>query len=57
MRAWFEQLPTEARWVIGAALGGFVILLMAFLIKCPHPFWRVCSKAVAMNLECTHVGL
>lgn len=33
MRAWFEQLPTEARWVIGAALGGFVILLMAFLIK------------------------
>ena len=33
MRAWFEQLPTEARWVIGAALGGLVILLMAFLIK------------------------
>ena len=33
MRAWFEQLPTEARWVIGAALGSFVILLMAFLIK------------------------
>ena len=33
MRAWFEQLPTEARWVIGATLGGLVILVMTALLK------------------------
>ena len=33
MRIWFEQLPTEARGVIGAALSFVVILVMAFLLE------------------------
>ena len=33
MRAWFEQLPTEARWVIGATLGGLMVLVMTALLK------------------------
>ena len=33
MRSWFEQLPTEARGVIGAALSFVVILVMAFLLE------------------------
>ena len=33
MRIWFEQLPTEARGVIGATLSFVVILVMALLIE------------------------
>ena len=33
MRIWFEQLPTEARGVIGATLSFVVILVMALLLE------------------------
>ena len=33
MRIWFEQLPTEARGVIGVTLSFVVILVMALLLE------------------------
>ena len=33
MKAWFEQVPTEARWVLGSVLAGTTLLVAAFLLK------------------------
>ena len=33
MKAWFEQLPTEARWVVGAAMTCVTFLLASFLLQ------------------------
>jgi len=33
MKAWFDQLPTEARWVIGAALACFAGAVLALLVE------------------------
>ena len=33
MRAWFEQLPTEARWITGVCVLFFTAMVLAFIIK------------------------
>ena len=33
MKAWFDQLPTEARWVIGAAGASVAIAVLALLVE------------------------
>ena len=33
MRAWFEQLPTEARWITGGGLLFIVLMILAFALK------------------------
>ena len=33
MRAWFEQLPTEARWITGGCVLFFTVMVLAFIIK------------------------
>ena len=33
MRAWFEQLPTEARWITGGSLLLVALMVLAFVLK------------------------
>ena len=33
MKVWFDRLPLEARWVIGAALASVSALILAFLVE------------------------
>ena len=33
MRVWFEQLPTEARWITGGCVLFFTVMVLAFMIK------------------------